>query len=68
MKAKLNSKSFVFPPTRLLYGLYDYRFKHLAMMQEEDRDVIKIIQVDGLAQIFGSEDSESRTTHFQERE
>ena len=48
VKAKLDSKSFRFPPTRLLLGLYDYRLKHLAVMKEEDRDVITTLQVDGL--------------------
>ena len=55
VKAILNFRSFRFPPTRLLLGLYDYRFKHLAVMEEEDQDVITILQVDGLAQFFGSE-------------
>ena len=68
VKAKLYSKSFWFPPPRLLLGLYDYRFKHLAVMEEEDQDVITILQVDGLAQFFGSEESESRMTPFQEGE
>jgi len=34
VKAKLNSKSFRVPHTRLLLGLYDYRFKHLAIMEQ----------------------------------
>jgi len=68
MKAKLNSKSFRFPHTRLLLGLYDYRFKHLAIMEQEDCDVITTLQTDGLAQLFGSEELESRTTPFQEGE
>ena len=55
VKAILNFRLFRFPPTRLLLGLYDYRFKHLAVMEEEDQDVITILQVDGLAQFFGSE-------------
>jgi hypothetical protein len=33
VKAKLYSKSFWFPPTGLLLGLYDYRFKHLGVMK-----------------------------------
>jgi len=66
VKTKLDSKSFWFPPTRLLLGLYDYRFKHLAVMEEEDRDVITTLQIDGLAQFFGPQESESRTTPFQE--
>jgi len=68
VKAKLDSKSFRFPPTRLLLGLYDYRFKHLAMMEEEDPNVITTIQVDGLAQFFGPQELESRITPFQEGE
>ena len=43
VKAKLDSKSFRFAHTRLLLGLYDYRFKHLAVMEEEDQDVITIL-------------------------
>ena len=66
MKAKLYSKSFWFPPPRLLLGLYDYRFKHLAVMEGENCDVITNLQVDGLAQFFGLE--ESRTTPFQEED
>ena len=60
VKAKLDSKSFRFPPTRLLLGLYDYRLKHLAMMEEEDHDVITILRADGLAQFFGSEEYRCR--------
>jgi len=66
VKAKLNSKSFRFPHSRLLLGLYDYRFKHLAIMEQEDCNVITTLQTDGLAQLFGSEELESRTTPFQE--
>jgi len=65
VKAKLDSKSFRFPHTRLLLGLYDYKFKHLAIMEQEDCDVITILQTDGLAQLFGLEELESRTTPFQ---
>jgi hypothetical protein len=65
VKAKLDLKSIWFQPTRLLLGLYDYRFKHLAVMEEEDRNVITTLQVDGLAQFFGLEELESRTTPFQ---
>jgi len=68
VKAKLNSKSFRFPHIRLLLGLYDYRFKHLAIIEQEHCDVITTLQTDGLAQLFGSEESESRTTPFQEGE
>ena len=68
VKAILNFRSFRFLPTRLLLGLYDYRFKHLAVMEEEDRDIITTIQVNGLAQFFGLEELESRTTPFQEGE
>jgi len=60
VKAKLNSKSFRFLPTRILLGLYDYRLKHLAMMEEEDHDVITTLQVDGLAQFFRTGELESR--------
>jgi hypothetical protein len=56
VKAKLGSKSFRFLPTRLLLGLYE----------EEDRDVITTLQVDGLAQFCGLEELESRITPFQE--
>jgi len=66
VKAKLNSKSFRFPHTRVLLGLYDYRFKHLAIMEQEDCNVITTLQTDGLAQLFGSEELELRTTSFQE--
>ena len=68
VKAKLDLKSNWFPPPRLLLGLYDYRFKHLVVMEEKNHDVIKNLQVNGLAQFFGSEESESRTTCFQEGE
>ena len=37
-------------------------------MEEGDREVITTLQVDGLAQLFGSEELESRTTPFQEGE
>ena len=66
VEAKLNSKSFRFPHTRLLLSLYDYRFKHLGIMEQEDYDVITTLQTDGLAQLFGSEELESRMTPFQE--
>jgi len=56
VKAKLDLKSIWFPPTRLLLGLYDYRFKHLAVM-EEDCDVITTLQLDGLAQFIGTQES-----------
>ena len=68
VKAKLNSKSFRFPHTRLLLGLYDYRFKHLTIMEQEDCDVITTLQTNGLAQLFGSKELESRMTRFQEGE
>ena len=35
-------------------------------MEEGDREVITTLQVDGLAQLFGSEELELRTTPFQE--
>jgi hypothetical protein len=65
VKAKLDSKFFRFPPTRLLLGLYDYRFKHLAMMEKDCDKNIASTPV-GLAQLLGIEESESRTTPFQE--
>jgi hypothetical protein len=37
-------------------------------MEEKDQDVITILQVDSLAQFFGSEESESRITPIQEGE
>jgi len=37
-------------------------------MEQGDCDVITILQTDGLAQLFGSEELESRTTPFQEGE
>jgi hypothetical protein len=37
-------------------------------MEQEDCDVITTLQTDGLAQLFGSEELESRTTPFQEGE
>jgi hypothetical protein len=62
VKAKLDLKSIWFQPTRLLAGLYDYRFKHLAVMEEEDHDAIITLQFDGLAQFFGLE--ELQEDHF----
>ena len=49
VKANLDSKSFWFPPTRLLLGLYDYRFKHLAVMEEVDGNRDKAFSPVGLA-------------------
>ena len=37
-------------------------------MEQEDCDVITTLQTDVLAQLFGSEELESRTTPFQEEE
>jgi hypothetical protein len=34
VKAKLSSELFRFPPTKLLLGLYGYRLKHIAVMEE----------------------------------
>ena len=68
VKDIINFRSFRFPPTRLLFGLFDYRFKHLAVMEEEDCHVITTQQVDGLAQFFGPQELESRITPFQEGE
>ena len=52
VKAKLDSKSFRFPPTRLLLGLYDYRFKHLAVMEEEECNRNIAFSLVGLAQLL----------------
>jgi hypothetical protein len=68
VKAKLSSQLFRFPPTRLLLGLYDYRFKHIAVMEEEYHDIITTLQVIRLLQLFGQQELESRTTPFQGRE
>jgi len=68
VKAILNFRLFRFPPTRLLLGLYDYIFKHLAVVEEEECDIITTLQVDGLAQFFGLQELESRMTLFQEGE
>jgi hypothetical protein len=68
VQVKLYSKSFWFPPTRLILSSCDCRLKHLAIMEEKDRDVIAKLQVNGLAQFFRSEELESRMTHFQEEE
>ena len=59
VKAKLDFKPIWFPPTRLLLGLYDYKFKYLTVI-EEDQDVITTLQVDGLAQFFRTGELESR--------
>jgi len=66
VKAKLDSKSFWFPPTRLLLGLYDYRFKHLAVMEEEECNRNIASSLVGLAQLLGLDGLESRVTPFQE--
>ena len=68
MKAKLNSNSVWFPHARLLLGLYDYRLKHHAAMEEEDCDVITTLRIASLAPFFGLEESELRMTPFQEGE
>jgi hypothetical protein len=68
VKAKLDYKSFWFPPTRLLLGLHDYRFKHLAVMEEENCNKNIGSTLVGLAQLLGLEESVSRTTPFQEGE
>jgi hypothetical protein len=68
VKAKLSSQLFRFPPTRLLLGLYDYRFKHIAVMEEEYHDIITTLQVIRLLQLFGQQELESRTTPFKGRE
>jgi hypothetical protein len=67
VKAKLDFKLFMFPPTRLLLGLYDYRLKHLAVLEDKDY-VVVTVQVLCLAQLFGIQELESRTTPFQGRE
>ena len=53
VKTKHDPKSFWFPPTRLLLGLYDYRFKHLAMMEEEECNRNIASSPIGLAQLLG---------------
>jgi hypothetical protein len=63
--AKLDSKSFWFPPTRLLLGLYDYRFKHLAVMEKEDGNRNIASNPVGLAQLLGLDGLELRMTLFQ---
>jgi hypothetical protein len=68
VKPKLDSKSFWFPPTRLLFGLYDYRFKHIAVMKEEDYNRNIASTPSGLAQLLVLDDLESRTTLFQGEE
>jgi hypothetical protein len=68
VKAKLSSQLFRFPPTRLLLGLYDYRFKHVAVMEEEYQDIITTLQVIRLLQLFGQQELESRTNPFKGRE
>jgi hypothetical protein len=65
VKAKLDSKSFWFPPTRLLLGLYDYRFKHIAVMEEGDCNRNIASTPVGLAQFLDFDGLESRTTLFQ---
>jgi hypothetical protein len=52
--------SFGFP-TRLLLGLYNYRFKHFTVMEKQNHDVVTMLHVDGLL-FFRSEESESRMT------
>jgi hypothetical protein len=54
VKAKLSSQLFRFPLTRLLLGLYNYRFKHIAVMEEEYHDIITTLQVIRLLQLFGN--------------
>jgi hypothetical protein len=67
VKAKLDFKLFMFPPTRLPLGLYDYRLKHLAVLEDKDY-VVVTVQVLCVAQLFGIQELESRTTPFQGRE
>jgi hypothetical protein len=64
VKVKLESKSIWFPPAGLLLDLYDYRFKHLDVM-EEDCDVIITLHIASLAPFFGLEESKLKTTRFQ---
>jgi hypothetical protein len=68
VKAKLSSQLFRFPPTRLLFGLYDCWFKHIAVMEEEYHDIITTLQVIRFLQLFGQQELESRTTPFKGRE
>jgi hypothetical protein len=64
VKVKLDSRFFWFPPARLLPGLYDYRFKHLAVM-EEDCKRNRVSTPVGIAQILDFDSLESRMTLFQ---
>jgi hypothetical protein len=64
VKAKLSSQLFRFPTTRLLLGLYDYRFKHIAVIEEKYHDIITTLQVIRLLQLFGQQELESRMTPF----
>ena len=50
------------------FGLYDYRFKHLAVMEEVDGNRDKAFSPIGLAQLLGLDGLESRTTPFQGEE
>ena len=78
VKAIFNFKSYCFPLASLLLGLYDYRLKHLAILEEinttttskfyfsynDDYGVSTTFNVADLAPYIGLEESESRTTPF----
>ena len=80
MKAIFNSRSYCFPLASLLLGLYDYRLKRLAILEEinttttskfyfsynDDYGVSTTFNVADLAPYIGLEESESRTTPFRE--
>jgi hypothetical protein len=64
VKAKLSSQLFRFPPIRLLLGLYDYRFKHIAVIEEEYHDIITTLQVIRLLQLFGQQELRVKDDSF----
>jgi len=68
MKAKIGPQFFWFPPTILLLGLFDYRFKHLTMMEEEYYSQNITVCTIALGQLYNLEESESRSTPFQDGE
>ena len=82
MKAIFNSKAYCFPLASLLLGLYDYRLKHLAILEEintsttpkfyfsynDDYGVSTTFNVADLTPYFGPEELELRMTPFQDGE
>ena len=78
VKAIFNFRSYCNPLASLLLGLYDYRLKHLAILEEintstapkfyfsynDDYGVSTTFNVVDLAPYFGLEESESRRTPF----